>query len=235
MSLNKGKVCNAKSKRDGQPCRNIAVNGSDKCRMHGGKSPKGIASPSFKTGETSKYAYLPKRLSEKVETFLNDPALVELKENIAILDARLSELYQNFHESEPADVWRGLVSRFSDWQTAIEFLDKLKDEELRKNQIERIEDLKKDFTLLLKNGASEQSKAERLWNEILSVTEQRRKLVESESKRLKDQQQMITSEQFMTFIQTILSIIKENVTDRQTLNNISESFIKHQLVSTRVN
>lgn len=32
------RLCNARRKRDGQPCRGWAVSGSTKCRLHGGKS-----------------------------------------------------------------------------------------------------------------------------------------------------------------------------------------------------
>lgn len=41
--------CGAKT-RDGDPCKNWAMRPSARCRMHGGKTPVGIASPSYKHG-----------------------------------------------------------------------------------------------------------------------------------------------------------------------------------------
>jgi len=42
--------CGAKSKRTGQPCKNNAVAGSKRCRMHGGKSKSGEESGTYKNG-----------------------------------------------------------------------------------------------------------------------------------------------------------------------------------------
>ncbi len=170
MALKDGKRCNAHSKRTGAPCGAVAMKGRDKCKNHGGHSLKGIASPTFKDGKRSKYMHLPEHLSARVGEYINDHKLIELRENIAVTDARLTDLYQRLSPD---------------------------------------------------GGAGDREN----WAEIMSLFEQRRKLVESESKRLKDSQQTITSEQFLTFIQFVLSVIKENVTDRQQLNKISEKLI----------
>lgn len=47
--------CGAKT-RAGMPCKNWGRLGSGRCRMHGGSSPIGIRSPSFKHGWYSRYA-----------------------------------------------------------------------------------------------------------------------------------------------------------------------------------
>ncbi len=33
-----GKICGARTKRTGEPCKNPAILGSERCRMHGGQS-----------------------------------------------------------------------------------------------------------------------------------------------------------------------------------------------------
>lgn len=48
-------ICGAKT-RSGNPCQNSPVNGSNRCRMHGGKSLKGTDSPRYSHGMYSKYA-----------------------------------------------------------------------------------------------------------------------------------------------------------------------------------
>jgi hypothetical protein len=171
MALKDGKRCNAHSKRTGAPCGAVAMKGRDKCKNHGGHSLKGIASPTFKDGKRSKYMHLPEHLSARVGEYINDHKLIELRENIAVTDTRITELYERLRHDASREL----------------------------------------------NDA--------VWDKITNLFEQRRRLVESESKRLKDSQQTITSEQFLIFIQFILSVIKENVTDRQQLNKISEKFI----------
>jgi hypothetical protein len=46
--------CTAKSKRSGERCKNYACRGRGTCRMHGGKSPRGIGHPNTKHGMYSK-------------------------------------------------------------------------------------------------------------------------------------------------------------------------------------
>jgi hypothetical protein len=44
------RLCRAKSKRSGKPCRNPAVKYSQRCRMHGAHSLKGMFHPNYKHG-----------------------------------------------------------------------------------------------------------------------------------------------------------------------------------------
>lgn len=55
MHTNGKHICGAKT-RSGDPCKNTPVNGSNRCRMHGGKSLKGTDSPRYVHGLYSKYA-----------------------------------------------------------------------------------------------------------------------------------------------------------------------------------
>ena len=59
------------------------------------------------------------------------------------------------------------------------------------------------------------------WREVGSVIEQRRKLVESERKRLIEMQQTLTAEKAMLLLGAVLGVIKEHVQDRNTLHAIS--------------
>jgi hypothetical protein len=46
-------MCGAKKRKSGEPCRAAAM-ANGRCRVHGGTSLKGVASPSFKNGKRSK-------------------------------------------------------------------------------------------------------------------------------------------------------------------------------------
>ena len=47
------KSCGART-RSGAPCKNLALYPAGRCRMHGGKSLRGLASPRYKHGKYSK-------------------------------------------------------------------------------------------------------------------------------------------------------------------------------------
>lgn len=147
--------CKAKSKRSGQQCQRHAMIGKTVCHMHGGKTRGGMASPVLKHGRYSKF--LPTHLMERYQESLNDSDLLSLREEIALIDARLSEL--------------------------------------------------------LAGGVPD-------WDVMVPLTEQRRKLVDTERRRLVDMQQMITTEQAMLLVSALTSILREEVTDTYVLARI---------------
>src|SRR4051794_14907848 len=87
-------ICAAYSKRENKfgdhVCLGPVVEGRKRCRMHFGNVPRGMASPHTKTGRYSKD--LPTRLLARYEEAMNDPDLLNLSSEIALLGARLSEL-----------------------------------------------------------------------------------------------------------------------------------------------
>jgi hypothetical protein len=68
------------------------LRGRNACELHGGKSPRGAAHPSFKHGRQSKYAaFVPAQLREAHQRFLADPEARELREEKAIAALVLCE------------------------------------------------------------------------------------------------------------------------------------------------
>lgn len=97
-----GKYCGAKT-RSGGKCKRPAGWGTEhpgdgRCKLHGGASPRGVASPNFKTGLYSRY--LPDAIQQKVQTFLDaDP--LELISEMALLRALLAEYVGRFDGIAP--------------------------------------------------------------------------------------------------------------------------------------
>ena len=89
--------CTAKSKRSGQPCRNKPVTGRTVCRMHGGKSRRGIAHPNYQTGRYAKD--LPPHLAKEFTANLESETLTSLREDLALSDIRISELLERLEEN----------------------------------------------------------------------------------------------------------------------------------------
>lgn len=192
------RLCGAKT-RQGAPCKGRAMpNG--RCRMHGGSTPVGINLPQFKAGRYSKY--IPDRLSTKYNESLSDPKLLEMREEVALIDGRLSELLTNLQKGDTKTLWTKLQKAWGSYKSA--------------------SDDKAVFYLmeigeLIKNG----NEAYALWDEVYQVVEQRRRVVESERKRLVEMQQTITNDRAMILIGALLGIIKEHVRDTTTLRAIS--------------
>lgn len=81
-----------------------------KCRMHGGKTPRGIGSVHWRGRGYSKD--LPTRLFDRMQRALEDPELLSSRSEVALLDARLGELAATLPD-EPADLdsatWQNLL------------------------------------------------------------------------------------------------------------------------------
>jgi hypothetical protein len=175
--------------------------------MHGGKSLAGLASPSFKTGRYS--SRLPERLAGRYGEALADPKLLELRDEIALVGTRLGELVEHLGSGEALQHWRAAQTAHSDIAAAIRTSDKT----------------------LLRAGLSALAAAVEAgmddyatWRDIAELVEQRRKLVESEHKRLVAMQQMITSEQAMILLAVITDTVRKYVSDPTALAAISAEF-----------
>ena len=155
--------CTAKSKQSQQRCKRHATPGMAVCRLHGGKTPVGLAAPGFKTGRYSQY--LPTALVDRYVTARTDPELLSLRDEIGLVDTRITEV----------------LTSTSDSATSL--------------------------------GT--------VWETLEPLIEQRRKLVESEHKRLHVLHSVITVEQFMVLLSTITEVIKTHVHDREALSAIS--------------
>lgn len=102
-----GAQCTAKSKSTGERCKNPCVTGSTKCRLHGGKSPRGASHPNFKTGQHSKY--LPARLSAIYEEIEDDLEANVLSRNLRLREAFIRQQLAKLEDApDAAQVWESL-------------------------------------------------------------------------------------------------------------------------------
>lgn len=196
--------CTAKSKRSGKQCKKDAVVGSNVCHIHGGKSPGGIASGTYKNGRYSKF--LPDRLTSRFQTSIDDPNLLELRAEIALTDGRLEDLLKRVDTGESGRLWDLLQDQWTAFREAVQSGDK-------QAQGQRINEVDK----LIRQGVGDYA----AWREIHNLIDHRRRLVESERKRLVEAEQYITAQQAMLLVSAMLGIIKENVSDKDTLRKIS--------------
>lgn len=180
-----------------------------KCRIHGGLTPSGMQSAQFRTGKYSKV--LPARLASRYQEALSDGALLELREEISLIDARLSDLISRVESGESGEVWRLLRSTYAEFTRA-----------RRSEKIPEMTAALSDIEALIVRGLADYS----AWQDISQTLEQRRKLVESERKRLVEMQQMITTEQAMILLAAIVDTVRRHVPDKSALSAISADITK---------
>src|ERR1051326_2633693 len=83
-------VCGAQLRRKpGVYCRKQAMQGRNRCRLHGGASLRGVAHPGAKDLRYSKD--LPADLKRRYEEAQRDPNLIELRAETALIDALIAE------------------------------------------------------------------------------------------------------------------------------------------------
>jgi hypothetical protein len=102
------------------------MRGRGVCLAHGGKTPRGAASPHFKTGRYSRS--LPGHLVALYEQALNDPTLLSLRDEIALIDTMIGETLSQLTEDMP---WEKEREIFEQIHRLIEQRRKLVDAEVR--------------------------------------------------------------------------------------------------------
>lgn len=200
--------CSAKSKRSGQQCQNNAMpNGT--CRMHGGKSLSGIASPTYVNGHSSKY--LPKRMQEKLSEIQKRKDRLSLSEDIDVLDSRIADLFSRLDDGESGTLWKKAQAAFDRFAAA----------QVAQDRIEAISALQ-ELRSHLRHGLDDIA----AWNEIKLLWKQKTRMVESERKRKIENQEMVAVDKAMNLITAVAETVKRHVTDPAAITNIMHDLVR---------
>lgn len=197
--------CTARSKRTGERCKGNAVEGRTVCYQHGGATPVGPALPQYKDGRHSKY--LPGRLAESYRAAVNDAELLALRDDIALIDARLVELIGKIDTGESGEAWRTARDEHRALTTNLQ-LGLVPEANRNLEQLGRI----------IRQGMGDYM----AWREIGEMLDRRERLVRSERQKMVQLQQMITSGQALVLMTRIVQLVKDNVSDPDALTAISD-------------
>lgn len=168
-----------------------------------------MASPHFKHGRYTKDLRTDYR--DRIQDLAGSD-IISLRDNIAVLDARLGEL---FSELEEETVYLERAKRMRQLSQVID--DKWMLKQDANSYLRELVDLAGDVTT-----PSEK------WDEILETTEKKRRLVESERRTMHEAKQMITVEQMMFNIAQLQDILKRFI-DRPTLAKIGNAIDREML------
>lgn len=199
----------------GEPmrCRMPAVYGTKFCPKHGGGYPKSRGTypgVTLKTGKSSKFPI--NRLAASFIEATEDPELLSLREPLAVIHIRIQELLEKVNVEEAALRNRSVRDAF----------DEYKHYRRTNNEVKKSEAfLKLDTEMSL---AYDEFRA---WDQIFRAIEVRRKLSESEVKRLKEMHQFITKEEAYKFLAKVQAAVIKVLGDHpKLLKRIQFEFIQ---------
>lgn len=194
------RACGAQlRKRPGVFCQvNRGLYPNGRCRLHGGKTLNGMANPSFKDGAHSRYM-LPLRMRDNYETALADPALLDLKPEIAAVHARIQDLIARVDSGESGHLWRLLQAAYDQLRTATD----------GDEQVAAIAEIGR----LITRGAADYA----AWSEAMKEIDRKQRLVESTRKRALELHQMISLEQLKPLLFDAIDFVRRYITDREQL------------------
>jgi hypothetical protein len=135
-----------------------------------------------------------------------DPELMSLRQDLALLDARIMDVLKRVDTGEAGVVWH-------DAQAAMARFDRA----WVKKDGAGMEAALAEMRRLIGQGVADWA----AWRAVEKLIEQRRKLVESEQHRLTLAHEMINREQAMALMGQVVDILRRHVPDRQVLNAIA--------------
>ncbi len=168
-------------------CPRIAKTGQYSCYNHGQFFIK-----RGKYCVTGRREHLPRRLLESYDAAVVDKDLLLLRRDLALIESRIDDLLDRADTGESGRLWKEIKTAMraferADEMTAPGYLAQLKELILEGNE---------DYSV---------------WGEISDLVEQRKRLVESERRRLMEMHQMISAERVMALMERIALIIEKHV------------------------
>lgn len=189
-------------------CLKPRAEGRTRCRLHGGATLRGVESGTFKTGEHSRVMdALPERMRSAYEASLRDPALLDLKGSVALIDARLIDLLNRVDTKESGQAWQAVETAFADLVSAIRKDDK-------RGQSAALSEL--DQMIRVGKGDSES------WTEITRLLDDRRKHVETQTRLEVAGDRAVPVGELMTMMGAFLNLVQTVVSSAEEKRRISD-------------
>lgn len=182
-----------------------------RCKFHGGASLSGPAHPNWKGGRHSKY--MPKNLLDRYQHAEQDPHLISLRAEVVLVDVRISQLLETIGEHGGTSALKAIRARLQEFKDCGRKGDKaLGSARLALQKLE--DEIDAAMTAAL------------TWDELRETIDLRRKLTETETKQLKDLQQMISIAQMTAAMGRLLEAVTRHVADPITLRAVHQEFLR---------
>lgn len=169
--------------------------------MHGGYSTQvgvGVTSGRFSR-------YLPSQMSELYEEALWNPDLLDMSDNIALLEARIQTLLNEFADDQPIPRWSTVRELFDGFTVDLLSGDKEK-------ATAALKSIHQQLTVGMAWDTT--------WDQVTGTMEQLRKVADTEIKRKKELNMMVPIERVVILMAAVAGAVKRNVTDPQQIQAV---------------
>jgi hypothetical protein len=147
------------------------------------------------------------------EKGVHDRELLNMREDVALLDARVGDLLSRADTGEAGKIWTLALTAYQEMQVAIRQNDTVKGAEANTH-----------LGALLRKGQSDY----RTWEEVGRALEQKRKLIESEQKRQAQEKFLVPITELGLVVQALAAAVRTHVRDVEALRAINADW--HQLL-----
>lgn len=131
--------CNARKKRSNPQryCMARPMAGRKRCAVHGGKSPRGPASPHFVHGRYSR-ALKGVAMLDRYQAARSDPKLTDLRDEIALVDARVMTLLDAAGTKADAPEWEEIRECIEQRRRLVDTLAKVESDPAKAVPVEQV-------------------------------------------------------------------------------------------------
>jgi len=215
-----GALLRNSEKKYGQKRYHMAypMRGKTRCRLHGGATPSGVESPHWKGKGRSKV--LPERLADQFERTLRDPNVLAIRREAARLDALLTRTWDQLCVVVDDGVAIGDTASATR-QELVRLQESILGTNLSgvKTSLKKLHDINQ-----VQSGGMSSDAAIELESRLLTLTEQKRKLVETYHKSLNLATQTYTMQEVASLLGMIGASIRRWVPDREARASIMGEF-----------
>lgn len=195
-------TCGART-RGGGSCQQPPAPGRTRCRFHGGATPRGLALPQTKSGRYSKD--LPTRLAADYQAAREDPELISLRDQIALVRARQADILRRVDTGEASAMWEKLATAAQAFHDAAARGDP-------SGSLVAAQEMAR----LATKGRGEW----RTWRDLFEAIELDRRLTDSERRRLEAIQEMLSADRLMLIVGALVDSVRRHVSDRAQIARI---------------
>lgn len=218
------RICGAACKqRPGELCQRPPVKGRNRCHFHGGRTPIGVASGTHKHGMLSKY--VPARMLGVFQEAVNQPELLSVRGDIALLTVRLTELMSRLDREGSGSAWEDLSELWADFKQRSVDAQRAKQEgdadgaaKIQQGIHETLQRVDKLIAAGIRNDET--------WREMVDLIERTASLKQAEVKLAIQANAMLTTEQALLLFAKMLEAVRECVRDTAALTEIQLRFQK---------
>lgn len=197
-------------------CRQTDLQPNGRCNWHGGNSPTGEANGQWKGGVSRdrrphqyRYdPYLPEKLLQRYEEAEEDTELISSRAEMALVTTRIQEVVERLDQGEAGALWLACRDLIKEYRRE-------RDVDVQKAVLDELFDV-------IQKGAQDYMG----WQEIQQLAETRRRLSETEQKRMVNLRQYITAEQATHLVATITGVVLRNVHDPATIARIRDELAR---------